>query len=317
LKKFKNKIIHIVVDDFPHTNQSINIKNGEQWSNEKFQRNCISRGLDKLIMKDTDLITICDLDEIPDPNVLFKLKNSDNIVDVSILELDFYYYNLNCKRVEKWYHTKILPCKKYRELNIKCDDIRFLSCPVIEKAGWHLSYFGDSEFIKNKLENFTHQEYNNDMYTNTFVIQNRIENGIDLFNRQNSDMINIDVQDNNYLPPMYDSLLQKYFKNSHRIKDTVIHIDNEILDNFNLINREYLVNESYYDSKSGVNEYRLYSYLSTFFNNTTILDIGTFDGRSAVALSHNETNKVISYNITDDIQNNRHKIYSNKILNLE
>jgi predicted O-methyltransferase YrrM len=27
-------------------------------------------------------------------------------------------------------------------------------------------------------------------------------------------------------------------------------------------------------------------------------------------LSHNETNKVISYNITDDIQNNRHKIYS-------
>lgn len=89
----------------------------------------------------------------------------------------------------------------------------------------------------------------------------------------------------------------------------IIPISNEILDNFTLKNQEYLVSKDLYEDKSGRQEYRLYSYLSTFFNNTTILDIGTLDGRSAIALSHNDTNKVISYDITKSIPDN-HKIYS-------
>ena len=45
----------------------------------------------------------------------------------------------------------------------------------------------------------------------------------------------------------------------------IIPISNEILDNFKLINHEYLVNNEYYDNVSGLQEYRLYSYLTTFF----------------------------------------------------
>jgi predicted O-methyltransferase YrrM len=90
----------------------------------------------------------------------------------------------------------------------------------------------------------------------------------------------------------------------------IIPISNQILDTFQLKNHEYLTDKSFYDLHSGQQEYRLYSYLTTFFNNTTILDIGTFTGRSAVALSHNETNKVISYDIVDHIKNHSHKIYS-------
>ena len=88
-----------------------------------------------------------------------------------------------------------------------------------------------------------------------------------------------------------------------------IKISNEILDNFELKNHKYLVDERYYDLKSGQQEYRLYSYLTTFFNNSIILDIGTLQGRSAVALSHNMTNKVISYNIVDEIPDKSHMIY--------
>jgi predicted O-methyltransferase YrrM len=90
----------------------------------------------------------------------------------------------------------------------------------------------------------------------------------------------------------------------------IITISNSFLDNFPLKNKEYLVDETYYDLPSGQQEYHLYSFLSTLFNNTTILDIGTSNGRSAVALSHNENNKVISYNITDDIKSPNHKIYT-------
>ena len=89
-----------------------------------------------------------------------------------------------------------------------------------------------------------------------------------------------------------------------------ITISNSILDNFVLKNKEYLVDETYYDLPSGQQEYHLYSYLSIFFNNTTILDIGTLNGRSAVSLSHNESNRVISYDIVDSINIPKHKIYT-------
>ena len=90
----------------------------------------------------------------------------------------------------------------------------------------------------------------------------------------------------------------------------IIQLSNEILDNFNLKNHEYLVDAKYYDMESGKQEYRLYSYISSLFDNITILDIGTLQGRSAISLSFNETNKVISYNIVDQIKNINHKIYS-------
>jgi predicted O-methyltransferase YrrM len=92
----------------------------------------------------------------------------------------------------------------------------------------------------------------------------------------------------------------------------IIPISNNILDNFQLKNQKYLVNEQHYNDIAGIQEYRLYSYLTTHFNNITILDIGTLDGRSAVSLSHNESNKVISYDIGNCINNDNHIIYSKK-----
>ena len=50
---------------------------------------------------------------------------------------------------------------------------------------------------------------------------------------------------------------------------------------------------------AGQSEYRLYAWLSTQFNNTTILDVGTRTGGSALALSYNEKNNVISYDLVE------------------
>lgn len=90
----------------------------------------------------------------------------------------------------------------------------------------------------------------------------------------------------------------------------IIPISNNILDNFELKNHDFLVDNQYYDLVSGQQEYRLYSYLSTFFDGITILDIGTLRGRSAISLSHNENNRVISYDIINSIHDDNHKIYS-------
>jgi len=208
---YMSKIIYIVVDDFQYEQSNINIGNGEQWKNEIHQRNCIKRGLDLIDLNPDDAITITDLDEIPDPNTLQKIKNGEIIVDVNILEQDLYYYNLNTIYHGKWYHPKILTFNRFSTLGLECNDIRFHnSCPVIKSGGWHLSYFGDAHFIKNKLQNFTHQEYNNDFFTNTDYINAKMQEGTDLYNRSTEQFNRVSISNNLYLPPLADILLKKY-----------------------------------------------------------------------------------------------------------
>jgi len=45
--------------------------------------------------------------------------------------------------------------------------------------------------------------------------------------------------------------------------------------------------------------YRLIAYLSTLFDNVTIFDIGTNRGYSALALSYNPSNRIVSYDIVE------------------
>ena len=58
-EKFTNKIIHIIVDDFPHKYPNVNISNNDVWNNEIFQRNAISRGINSIEnLTESDLIII-------------------------------------------------------------------------------------------------------------------------------------------------------------------------------------------------------------------------------------------------------------------
>lgn len=75
------------------------------------------------------------------------------------------------------------------------------------------------------------------------------------------------------------------------IRDQVKEIEISHLKNISLNQNDWL--------SAGQSEYRLYAYLSTFFNNSTILDIGTRTGGSALALSYNPTNQVISYDLVE------------------
>ena len=219
--KFSSKIIHIIVDDFPHKHPDINYEKKEQWINEKFQRDCGVRGLSRIAnLQDDDLLIISDLDEIPDPRTIRSIKPSvfslkttlrPTKPDISVLsfKMHFYYYNLNSKIAISWYHAKIISINKLKEYNNCFEAVRFTNCNFIPNGGWHLSYFGDIKFIQNKLHNFSHQEFNTGKFTDPDIIADKIKTRTNLFD----DVVfeSCPVKSNPYLPIGYEKYLSKYY----------------------------------------------------------------------------------------------------------
>ena len=80
--KFKDKIIYIKVQDLPDGDNP--------YLRENFQRNAMTRGLDKA--EDNDLIIISDLDEIPNPNLI---KNFNPKKRFAVFKQMHFYYKFN------------------------------------------------------------------------------------------------------------------------------------------------------------------------------------------------------------------------------
>jgi beta-1,4-mannosyl-glycoprotein beta-1,4-N-acetylglucosaminyltransferase len=208
--KYIDKIVHIVVDDFQYKQPNIDFSKNEQWQNEYHQRNSILLGINKLNLHDEDIFTITDVDEIPDPTTLEKIKKNEIEVTVNSLEQDYYYYNLITISNDKWHLTKIIKYKTFKELNKTMDQIRQTNCVRIKNGGWHLGYFGDSQFIANKIKNFSHQELNTNNITDLQNIEERVINSKDLYGRSYIHWKRISILENTYLPPAYELYLKRY-----------------------------------------------------------------------------------------------------------
>ncbi len=218
--RFANKIVHIMMSD-DDTQWIVNPdkEKQEQWDNENTHRNGIARGIQYLVNNERigknpfDIITICDLDEIPNPTILRMLKtaNLSGITDGGIsLLMDFYYYNLNCISQHKWSRAKIVFLYAFYNLfNTSSQKIRMYDfANTVEKGGWHLSYFGDEYFIKNKIENFAHQELNKEEFINVENIREKIKNAIDLYNRPYEKWHFISADENEFLPPITNHIIK-------------------------------------------------------------------------------------------------------------
>jgi beta-1,4-mannosyl-glycoprotein beta-1,4-N-acetylglucosaminyltransferase len=208
--QFSHKIIHIIVDDFPFKAPNINYQNSEQWVNENFQRYAIHRGLDKIQLNDEDCIMVSDLDEIPDPDVLKCNRDGNKPITVAKFGMDLYYYNLVSKFDNYlWSHPGISTYKSFKELGLTCQTLRFHNCECIYPAGWHLSYFGDTKFITNKIQQFAHTELNRPEINTIENIEKSIRDSSDVFHRGER-IIKVPIAENKYLPHKYEIYLSKF-----------------------------------------------------------------------------------------------------------
>jgi beta-1,4-mannosyl-glycoprotein beta-1,4-N-acetylglucosaminyltransferase len=183
---YLDKIVHVVVDDMPMPRKRM-LWQGKDTIDyhilrENHQRICIARGIQQLSLSNDDLILISDLDEIPNKDILRNELPSD----VCKLSQELYYYNFTCKNKQLWTQARILKYSAYIKTQ-HCQNIRMLqNLPIIKNGGWHLSYFGDADFIANKLRNFCHKEFSGERFTNKLSIQEKIDNGLDLFDHQST-----------------------------------------------------------------------------------------------------------------------------------
>ena len=120
-----------------------------------------------------------------------------------------YYYNLTCKFNGVWHFPKAIDYLTYKIYGSP-QKIRMSQGKIIYNGGWHFSYFGDADFIKNKINNFSHQEYNSNEFTNKEHIEEVIKNGKDLFKREKDNITYTIVKpdENPYLPKNYKKLLK-------------------------------------------------------------------------------------------------------------
>ena len=155
--KWLHKIVHIVVtaEESP--------KDVNPWSREKYQRECILRGLRGAVcsdgtfhgpVPDESIVMISDVDEIPNLEVVpfENLPHVFNSVHMWMFEYSLDYLFTG----EPWIGTVITTAevlKKFGPNNLRDGRWKF---PCMKYSGWHLSSFGTPEHVCNKMRTYAH-----------------------------------------------------------------------------------------------------------------------------------------------------------------
>ena len=206
-ERFSSKIIHISID---FTNAAAHTC-GDSRKLDTYQRNQIVQGLGDCDPE--DYIILSDVDEIPHPRALLEAMQNPGIC---ILEqLMFYYYvNMIDKSSPLWLcGTRVF--KKKVISGCTPQEIREGPGLRIPNGGWHFSFLGGVERIKEKIESFRHQEYNMSYFTDEERLTKVINEGGDLFGRKGHAYESVPVDDTF---PKY--LVENYEKYKKYIKET-------------------------------------------------------------------------------------------------
>ena len=177
-KRFKDKIIYIVVDKQPKNILELKKEDTREKTGEKlilngmardyFQRENLAKGL--VDAKDEDLILISDLDEIPNLESL-NFKNIKN--NIIIFEQKIFYYKLNLLYDNfLWQGTRAIKNKNFLSpqwlRNIKSkkyprwriDTIfskkKYSDLIFVKNGGWHFTCLKTPDQLEKKLLNYAH-----------------------------------------------------------------------------------------------------------------------------------------------------------------
>lgn len=199
-KDYLDKVIYVKIEDLPTYSRD------DIWVPENFQRNCISRGLEG-VAQPGDKIFVSDCDEIWNPDVAKYHYNNPQMV---VFEQKLFYYYVNCRQNQLWNGTCMGTYGNFRNPQQLRDYARFnRPVPVID-GGWHYSFMGDANKIKEKVENIAESHYIIDLVGDVDKIQERLDTIQDLWDRTETYAQKKIVDINRHGPKSIHKFIEKY-----------------------------------------------------------------------------------------------------------
>lgn len=204
-QKYHSKIRHIKVDDMPQDATGME----RDW----LQRDGIKKGLTDL--EYDDLVIISDLDEIPRADMIELIKNDNNDYDRYILCIPQFRHRLNFMKVKETYKYPNIIVTKFSAFSDPNQEREHTfywnpkpnNSVLVEHGGWHFTWIGNDNEIKNKIQNYAHTEHNNEEILNSVDVGKHISEGKSFFN---SDEEFQTVKLDDYFPKYILDNLEKY-----------------------------------------------------------------------------------------------------------
>lgn len=149
-----------------------------QWKIENQQRSSIINACKDF--PDDTILMVSDCDEIPSREVVeFRKANALNHPMSCQQQVSVFTLGTICPI--DWRGTTIATLGYARENGTQYMRDMRNRFSVMEKAGWHLTYFGGAAKVKYKIESFAHQEENRPEFLGMDNIRNTIASGGDLY----------------------------------------------------------------------------------------------------------------------------------------
>jgi beta-1,4-mannosyl-glycoprotein beta-1,4-N-acetylglucosaminyltransferase len=144
--KWLDKIEHVIVSEEESPTDE------DPWSREKYQRACITRGLEGV--PNDAIVMVSDVDEIPDmTKVPFeKLPHMVTSVHMWMFEYSLDYLFTG----EPWFGTVLTNCELFKRVGPNYLRENRWKFPPFKYAGWHLSSFGNAAHVWNKTRTYAH-----------------------------------------------------------------------------------------------------------------------------------------------------------------
>ena len=236
-KKFKNKIIYLVIDEEPHDLIELNNNNSSIQRLNSIKRIEQSYDYIRFGLKDAaeeDIILFSDNDEIPnlDKCNLNEIKNKIYIFEQKILNYKFnllydlipWYGTRACKfkNVKSFPWLKNLKNKKYPfwRLDIFFNKFKSMNVEIVNNGGWHFNNLKTAEGLYKKLTNLGHHNEFDASKITVEELQNKIDNKL----------------------AFYDHTADKTGKNKYDFEYKLKKISDDQLPKFLLDNKENYIN---------------------------------------------------------------------------
>jgi beta-1,4-mannosyl-glycoprotein beta-1,4-N-acetylglucosaminyltransferase len=194
-EKYLDKIVYLKLsidpNEYDFTKPKSTNYSAGNWILEKQQRNHIVKGLsgfeDFVMISDVD--EVCTIQSIQESMNIFK----DEMVGIGSAQ-EMFWYSFKTKEPNLWSGSVLTKVKFMLRYSPEHFRERRWVLPKYLK-GYHMTYFMDIEKMKYKIENFAHQELNQEKFTQVDKIKERISKNIEPFERQNVPLVEVKKED--------------------------------------------------------------------------------------------------------------------------